>query len=114
MLGFPLAMVLSWAVNLTPGAADSINISDATSPSNPSNESWNSIVLGLVVLTIVFLIVDRYWLTGGQATEVSTAEEFQDVTRSSINLGYLSSRGNRNFRAEAEGIEIDDIIGKLL
>ena len=100
LLGFPLAMVLTWAVNLTPDAASSIAVSDTAAASSSPNENWNSIVLGLVVLAMVFLIVDRYWLSGSQVAQVASADGMQQVTRSSINLGYLSHRSSRSFLAD--------------
>ncbi len=63
ILGFPLAIILSWAYDITPdGVQSSANV-EASDHKKPATASTiNQILLTLVTLAVVFLAVDRFLL----------------------------------------------------
>jgi len=66
ILGFPAAVVLAWAYEVTP---EGIKRASATSGEPAAgNRAWNPVVIGLLVLAVAFLAVDNYLLPDGPTT----------------------------------------------
>jgi Tol biopolymer transport system component len=63
LLGFPVALLLAWAYEVTPGGiVPNSEAQAARSVAQPAGQSFNYIIMGVVVLAVLFLLVDRYWL----------------------------------------------------
>ena len=62
VLGFPVAILLSWLYRLTPDGVepDAPVASQASEPSVRPPHLTNSILLGLVTLAVLFLLVDEF------------------------------------------------------
>lgn len=65
ILGFPIALLLSWAFELTPeGVKPTRNVPIASSVSHVTGQRLNYVVTSLLALALTFLFVDRHWLDG--------------------------------------------------
>lgn len=63
LLGFPVALLLAWAYEVTPAGIVTNAEARANAPTAPpSGRLSNYIIMGLVILAVVFLLVDRYVL----------------------------------------------------
>ena len=89
LLGFPLALVLAWAYEVTPdgqmvrpGDSDEIPVSEPAS-------STNSIVIPLMVIAVGFLFFDRYVLNGSPESPDLPIAPDAEAIRSSLVLGYF-------------------------
>ena len=97
-LGFPIALVLAWAYELTPGGIKSdAAVRTAGTTSNSTDRNLIFAVLGLLVLLGGFQVVDRFTLTPTTDVGSSAGANFlasaagRQVTRSSIILGELQA-----------------------
>jgi serine/threonine-protein kinase len=63
LAGFPIALLLAWAYEITPGGV--VPNRDAPASTAPTGQRFNAMLLGLVVLAVAFLMVDRFVLTPG-------------------------------------------------
>ena len=61
ILGFPIALFLAWAYELTPdGIRQTREEPSAAGPSPRATPSLNYAIMGLLVLAILYLVVDDY------------------------------------------------------
>lgn len=83
ILGLPVALLLSWAFEMTPeGLVPVSHMPAAASLERSSGRRLNDIILGLLALAVCFLIVDRFLLSGAAmtpATELSSAVEAERI-----------------------------------
>ncbi len=102
ILGFPLALILAWAFDVTPQgieAASDVRVGDA--PTQPTGFRFGYISQGLILLAVGFLVVDQYVLerspteaeTGESTTRSAVAGESRPVRRYEINLGFTEMLG---------------------
>lgn len=63
LAGFPIALLLAWAYEITPGGV--VPSREAPATAAPAGQRLNAITMGLVVLAVVFLMIDRFVLTPG-------------------------------------------------
>jgi len=62
-VGFPVALILSWAYDMTPqGIKAASAVGSLDSATHATGQRFNYVILGLVVLAVMFLGVDRYLL----------------------------------------------------
>jgi TolB-like protein/Tfp pilus assembly protein PilF len=73
-LGFPLALILAWAFELTPeGIKREAEVDRTGSITRVTGRKFDFAIIGLLVLAVVFLIVDNYVLeTDPDQAEVAT------------------------------------------
>ena len=70
LIGFPLALFLAWAYELTPvGIKPSREVDEADSITHSTGQKFNVTLIGLLVLVIVFLILDNYVLREDRSQE---------------------------------------------
>ncbi len=108
LLGFPVALLLAWAYDMTPGGIKregDVVAGDRTTPA--TGQRLNYVILGLVVLAVGFLIADQYVLDQGmRASVVGTSRltvttsmptpsaPTTQVRRLTINVGPTDPIGN--------------------
>ena len=101
-LGFPIALVLAWAYELTPGGIKSdTGVQSAQTSTNSTDRKLIYAILGLVVIGMGFQLADRFnadvdssipiAITDSQATSAANASE--RVRRTIIPLGPMTSSG---------------------
>ena len=107
VLGFPLALLLAWAFDMTPeGIKAAADVKPEENVAYPPGDKLNYAILGFIALSVGFLVVDRFVLeprTGdirnssadGGSTLVSS-----QVRRYAINLGEFQSLGLSGLDAE--------------
>ena len=96
VLGFPLAVILAWAYELTSGGIKSdADVQSAQTSTTSTDRKLTFAILGLLVLLGGFQVVDRFMLTPITDVGSSAGANFlassagRQVTRSSIILGEL-------------------------
>jgi hypothetical protein len=63
ILGFPLALVFSWAYDLTPeGLERTGSVADSADTPAPGGSIFNYVIIGLLVAAVSFMFVDNYVL----------------------------------------------------
>lgn len=76
VLGFPLALILSWMFDLTPAGVERTNPAQApgTDP-RPSGQRLDRVIMALLVAVVAFMAIDNYVLQpSGPQTSATTAD----------------------------------------
>lgn len=74
VIGFPLAMFLAWAYELTPeGVKATPSAGPAQYHTRTTGQRLNYFILGVLVLVVAFIVVDNYVLVDKSATVTSVA-----------------------------------------
>ena len=80
ILGFPLAVFLAWAYELTP---EGIKVTTSEGPAQyhtrTTGQRLNYFIMGVLVLAVVFLFIDKYFLTTEQ--EITVQETIQPAVK---------------------------------
>ena len=72
-MGFPIALIMAWAYEMTPeGLKSESSFAREQSATPVAGQRLNYIILGLLVLAVAFLIVDEYLLNVPQERAMST------------------------------------------
>ena len=84
-LGFLPALIISWAYELTPeGLKREKDVVRDTSISHFTAKRLDGITIGLIVVALVFIVTDRFWLSPKQAEQaVVSAEAVTDHEQAS-------------------------------
>ncbi len=86
VIGFPLALIFAWAFELTPeGIKLEKDIARTESVTHVKPQRLNYVILGLVVLAVAFLAVDRYLLEivpAARVDERTNTSSLQDASLS--------------------------------
>ncbi|MGI9262536.1 MAG: hypothetical protein ACR2QR_10900, partial [Woeseiaceae bacterium] len=99
-IGFPVALILSWAFDVTPdgiqvtGKAESGAVTTAT-------PAIAVVMQGLVLLAVSFLLLDRYWLSDITANDRTGPVDDTGVTRFSIPYSLADSEFQVSFGRSA-------------
>lgn len=86
-VGFPIALVLGWAFDVTPQGVRSTNESEAAGVARQSIATTFSIVIqALVLLAVAFLVLEQYFLNPAPRKELFQTP-ISDFTRYNYRLG---------------------------
>ena len=85
-VGFPIAVILAWAFDLTPqGIKSDLEIQSSGTPAQVGGQRLNHLLQGLVLVAVGFLVVDQYLLepraSSPAVSSVSNAADPQPVNR---------------------------------
>ncbi|MDA1370382.1 MAG: hypothetical protein O2971_06430 [Proteobacteria bacterium] len=101
LLGFPVALALAWAVDLTPEGIIRTSESSDYLAKNSSSNRFSAIALGLVTFAVAFLFVDRYFLvnqldgTGSNGEPIAAVAS--NLSKTFINLEKLQKRSEGGY-----------------
>lgn len=95
ILGFPIAVFLAWAYELTPeGIKATATVDQSQNITHSKNQRLNYIILGLFILAVVYIVVENYVLNEDktQKTEVvvqKTTPAIPEVKQTPLRLAIL-------------------------
>jgi len=85
-VGFPIAVILAWAFDLTPqGIKTDADVREGGAPAQAAGQRLNYITHGLVLLAVGFLVADQYLLNSDSGSGPMGAG--QQVVRAGAGLG---------------------------
>lgn len=103
--GFPLAVILAWAFDLTPqGIKPAAPASDRDPPGQLAGQRLSFVIQGLILLAVAFLVADQYLLRpNGAAVDMSSSPSPSPSTgridRTVIPIGLTEPIGNTGLSA---------------
>ena len=123
LAGLPVALIFSWAYEMTPeGVKRESEVDRSRSITGSTGKKLNSVIIGLMAIAIVFLLLDRFIDTsappaGTWSEPVATAEtEAEPETEVEARSIAVLPFDNRSMRAEdeffVEGVH-DDLLTNL-
>src|SRR5205814_5584035 len=106
VIGFPIALVIAWAFELTPQGLKRTEAADAASePSHPRNHAWILVVVIGAALSIALFFFGRYTASRQETTSASSAKSIAVLPFESLS----EDKSNAYF---ADGIQ-DEILTRL-
>jgi len=104
-VGFPIAVILAWAFDLTPeGIKADSKTPGKSSSSRPAGHTLNYLLQGLVLVAVGFLVVDQYVLERQDTNPARTASlenlAASDVRRFTIDIGMTRPKGGALLNAD--------------
>ena len=106
VIGFPIALVIAWAFELTPQGLKRTEAADAASePSHPRNHAWILVVVIGAALSIALFFFGRYTASRQETTSASSAKSIAVLPFESLS----EDKSNAYF---ADGIQ-DEILARL-
>jgi TolB-like protein len=126
LVGFPFAIFFAWAYELTPeGIKREAEVDRSQSVASHTGRKLNGVIVGLLVVAVALLAVDRLWRPGGHEKPAATAAAAQESAGStaaalvpaardrSIAVLPLANRSSRDEDAYfAEGMH-DELLTQL-
>jgi TolB-like protein len=75
IIGFPIAIILAWAFEMTPeGLKKEKDVDRSQSMTNVTGQKLNNAIIGVLVLALVYFVVDKFVLDPGRdAAQIATA-----------------------------------------
>ena len=124
IIGFPLALFLAWAFELTPeGIKPTSDVDKAQSITRATGQKLNHIIITMLSLAVIFLVIDNYVLSREEVPSVVTepgetkakaeTEPAEAVNRKSIAVLPFADRSSSKADSYfVDGIQ-DDILTQL-
>ena len=109
-LGFPVALLLAWAFELTPEGIRRESATDDDRPTAPaSNRKLDTIIVGVLALAVGFLFLDRFVISSDDEPRSDTSA---DLDASIAVLPFDNRSADPNDEHFVDGIH-DDILTQL-
>jgi len=116
-LGFPLALIISWAYELTPEGIKKERDVDRTRSITPeTGRKLNLITIGLIVAMLAFTVVDRLWLDHPPQEGAAASADLPGVSPNSIAVlafDDLSPDGDQAYFAEGLSEELLNVLAQI-
>jgi|GEM_PF-1380544 len=95
VLGFPVALIISWLIDVTPSGIV-VTTEDDPKSASTSSSFFNAAIMSLVIAAVLFLLFDRFLTRGNGQMVAPQREPFtavgSNLTRTAINLEPLQLR----------------------
>ena len=109
-LGFPVALVLSWALEITPdGVKLEKNVDRSESITSPTGQKINYIIIGVLVLALGFFIWERQT---GRVPTIETASNDDKVSIAVLPFVNMSSDPEQEFFSDGITEEILNVLAR--
>ena len=108
-LGFPVALFLAWAFELTPeGLKRETDVPAEASIAPKTARKLDRLIMAVLVLAVAVLVAERFWPLEGHDAAEAEMEQSSDPTVASSELSmYFAARGGDLERANRLASEID-------
>jgi TolB-like protein/Tfp pilus assembly protein PilF len=114
-LGFPLALIFSWAYELTPeGLKREKDVDRDQSVTRQTGRKLNQITIGLLITVIVIVIVERTMVPHGEMPdEVVATAEVTDKSIAVLAFEDLSADGDQEYFADGLSEELLNVLAQV-
>ncbi len=113
-IGFPIALILSWAYELTPeGVMKTADVDKSTSMTHGTGRKINVLVIVGLVLAVGFLLLDKFYLAGEPVVEVVPVAEAVQPSIAVLPFSDLSSEGDQEYFADGLSEEILNVLVRV-
>jgi TolB-like protein len=121
LIGFPLALIVAWAFELTPeGIKRETDVDRAESVRHATGRRLDFIIIGFLVLAVVYLVVDRFELTSEPEQAEVTAEQIFSAKRATrgksiavLPFVNMSSDPEQEYFSDGLSEEILNLLAKI-
>jgi TolB-like protein len=111
VLGLPIALILSWAYELTAdGVKKTEEVDQSTSLTHGTGQKLNRLVIGGLVVAVGFLLLDKFYLTTEPVVEVIPEAQVVQASIAVLPFSDLSSQGDQEYFADGLSEEILNVL----
>lgn len=116
-VGFPIALVISWAYEVTPeGVMKTEEVDKSASITHGTGKKINKLIIGGLIFAVGFLLVDKFYLTPTQQADEQAVAEAEALTGTSIAVlpfVNLSSDPEQEFFSDGISEEILNVLVRV-
>jgi len=117
VIGFPIALILSWAYEVTPeGVKKTAEVDKSKSVTHNTGQKINKLIAGGLVLALAFIFYDKVYLTSSTSLEGAGFNQAEAQTAASIAVlpfSDLSSSGDQEYFADGLSEEILNVLVRV-
>jgi len=112
-IGFPIALVISWAFEVTPeGVKKTAEVDKSKSITHGTGQRINKLIIGGLVLAVVFLLADKFYLKTGQPDNVISEARAGQVSIAVLPFADMSAGQDQEFFADGISEEILNVLAQ--
>jgi len=112
-LGFPIALIISWAFELTPeGLKKTAEVDQSKSIAHGTGQKINKLIIGGLALAVVFLLVDKFFLSEPVQRQIIPEAEAGQTTIAVLPFANMSGDPNEEFFSDGMTEEILNVLAK--
>ncbi|MCH8322621.1 MAG: tetratricopeptide repeat protein [Proteobacteria bacterium] len=112
IIGLPIALIFSWAYEVTPeGVKKTAEVDKSSSITHGTGQKINKLIIGALVLAVGFLLVDKFYLSSEKGV-VEKARAGQ-VTIAVLPFSDLSPEGDQEYFGDGIAEELLNVLFKV-
>jgi len=112
-IGFPVALVISWAFELTPqGLVKTAEVDRNQSITPKTGQKINKLIIGGLSLAVVFLLIDRFYIIGGQPGTATPGAKAGQTSIAVLPFVNMSGDPKQEFFSDGMTEEILNVLAR--
>jgi TolB-like protein/Tfp pilus assembly protein PilF len=113
-IGFPIALVLSWAYEMTPQGIMKTKDADRRRAAAPKGGgSINKLIIGGLALAVVFLLADRFWLESERTPPVISEAQASQASIAVLPFVNMSGDPAQEYFSDGISEEILNVLAQV-
>ena len=112
-IGFPVALIISWAFELTPEGLVKTTYADSNSAiTKRTGQKTNSLIISALALLVIFLVVDRFFPFGEESVAVTPEDREEKTSIAVLPFVNMSGDPEQEFFSDGMTEEILNVLAK--
>lgn len=112
-VGFPVALIISWAFELTPeGLVKTANADKQTSITRQTGHRINKLIIGGLTLAVVFLLFERFYMVGEEPETIISEARAEKTSIAVLPFVNMSDDPGQEFFSDGMTEEILNVLAK--
>lgn len=112
-IGFPVALIVSWAFEVTPeGVMKTADVDKSKSVTHGTGQKINKLIIGALGLAVAFLLYDKFMLDPDQPVEVISEARAAQTSIAVLPFVNMSSDPEQEFFSDGITEEILNVLAK--
>jgi len=112
-IGFPIALIISWAFEMTPQGLVKTAVVDKDRSITPkTGQKINKLIIGGLTLAVIFLLADRIFFVGGETASIIPEAEAGQTSIAVLPFVNMSGDAKQEFFSDGMTEEILNVLAK--
>lgn len=112
-IGFPVALIVSWAFEVTPeGVMKTADVDKSKSITHGTGTKINKLIIGALVLAVAFLLYDKFFINPDQSQPIISEAQAAQTSIAVLPFVNMSSDPEQEFFSDGITEEILNVLAK--